>query len=450
MRKFRHDLSYPAVQACKLGRLQCAAKMALLPGDVIEGNYSAKYRFNAFEHHMMTDITLDLYAFLAPWRDAYELGWARGTWENWIRQDQLVLANQRIENLPGFQTYPGGHTRPCYQVGNFGARWDVWWTHARIWDFYFRDPLSATSMTPQADTNSQTNGLTEANDRVYGPRVGRLHDIITDMRPFALADLGNDRTVDSTTEVDLLELGQQAMQWRRVAEQNLENIRGYFRSAHRNVWGTAPSDYNDLGVPRLLNERRYVATVRDVVGIAGDEFGQFVGHSADTISIRIPRTYVQEHSWLWVFFVARLDPRFNNTRNPMDHLTAYEDISGDPDTYGQGERVIPRSWYDGNDQSASQLGVQPRLEHMRRSPAWVHPKYTQHPDNVLVDQGSIPSTWENLWIEPDDDRYDDFFQSTDDGHLSLDGRLSLPALRLIPPSDSDLYQSAQVRAGRSV
>ena len=95
------DLSHFCFQAGKIGRLQTLSVIPTLPGDSISININGNTRLAGLRRSLITDASMDLFAFYVPHRHVYPGRGEENLWLKLIREgvtSQVTLPPTTLNN----------------------------------------------------------------------------------------------------------------------------------------------------------------------------------------------------------------------------------------------------------------------------------------------------------------------------------------------------------------
>ena len=419
------DLSHFCFQAGKIGRLQTLSVIPTLPGDSISISINGNTRLAGLRRSLITDASMDLFAFYVPHRHVYPGRGEENLWLKMIREGVTTnvtlpstTLNERYECL-GQRAMEGVY--PKWRVDPYD----------RIYNRYFKHPT---------DDDRSLFGSGQTNDlRRFGLRC--CHDKLvwtTGLDSAKSKSAGHATfTPESGSSIDLYKFAQQHAEFNNLSQRDFFSTR--YRDIIQSVYG---SDINhDVEeIPVLLGRNRSYLSGFDIDGTSDGNFGQTSSKAFGNTNLNIRRWFVPEHGSIWLMALVRFPTIHSEEQHYLcsqpspDYLTATGDAriaSTQPPQQLKVKEVFCTS------NSNVSLGYQPYGQWWRTHPNVVHGLYEDLNGFPLLSKLPVNVT-DSHYVKSDD--YDLVFQSPNQmGHWVSNIHINAGVLRAFPDARSSLF-----------
>lgn len=414
------DLSHFSMQLGEIGRLQTVTKIPTLPGDSINLEIAGVVKMSPLRRDLILDALVEFYAFWVPYRHIYGEDW-------------LDFIRQGNDESVSFDSVDNDDMAP-YLACNHRGDLPLWITagYNRIYNRYFRPP------TDDSKILSDTYIANDDRTRDFGVRCGfkpRLWSATIDR------ELGtSDETVGvSSNRLNLMDLEQAKKHLRTELER--EWFAQRYRDVMDNTWGTTVNIDADERPDFLYRSGFWLSGV-DVNGTSGDSLGQFAGKSMALGGMRMPSRFFNEHGTLWVMALTRFPTIFNDEKHYLEGKAnpSYRDLAGDPTIMSAQPpmRIDTDDFFGyGGD---SNVGTRPFGDWYREHPSYCHVRFDNLDGFPFYDD---KNKTKNELREIDSSKYENVFQTTQQGHYRLQLRCNAKAKRYVPDSRTSIFVGAK-------
>lgn len=422
MERFNYDLSHFAFQVGRVGRLTTLCYIPVLPSDSLDINIAGYMRFAPLRRDMVIDSRVDLFAFYVPYRHVYG-----DTWIDFMKEG--------VDEAQTLNTITASGLTSCYgHVVELNATMPQWMVtgYNRIWNRYFRHPTDTTNELTDTEQGA------DANERQYGQKVCHLpHNWSTGVDPQTDA---SDRQVSTAGDLlDILDLERIKYRYKTETE------REWFGNRYNELMDRIFSSNINVDAderPELIYRKNFWSSGYDVDGTADANLGAYSGKAYAKLDMTIPRKFIPEHGTIWIMACVRFPTIHDRESHYLyNHPNpTYAEISGDPSVIGN---EPPKEMQIGdyiNGSATQTLGKQPYAQWYRTQPNFQHLQY--------ADVDAFPFYEGNIWDYNrtryvDSEFFDEIFQTTQLDHFRMNCRVSVDAMRIVPPGGASIYAATK-------
>lgn len=414
MERGLYDLSHFTFMQGRIGRLQTLTTIPVCAGDSIELSLQGVLRLSPLRRNLTVDALCDLFVFYQPHRHAYG-----EDWENFILQgtDESITFP-----TVDFSTNTLEHYGTCRLTG-VNPKWIVT-MYNRIWNRYFRVPSDDASIL----TDTDISPAPDLNYARFGKLCARLKKIWTTGVDIT-TDASDREVAAASSTMDILDLARVQARYRS------EQLRDWFGRRYTdileaNFGGSAGTDADER--PTLLMRNTAYLSGYDVDGTDDASLGTFSGKSVTVANIGIPRRFIPEHGAIMVMALVRFPTIHQDETHYLIKKSqpTYIEISGDGALW-ENEPPINHQVQDffTNNSSTQSLATMPYGQWYREHPNIVHDGYRELTGFPFLN--NAPTSLDTARYVQDLD-YSSTFQTEQQGHWQMQGRVDVMAHRSIP------------------
>ena len=419
------DLSHFCFQAGKIGRLQVLSVIPTLPGDSISININGNTRLAGLRRSLITDASMDLFAFYVPHRHVYP---GRGEDNFWLK-----LIREGVTSTVTLPSTTLNHEYQCLGQRSMSGVYPKWRVdpYDRIYNRYFKHPTD----------DDKTLFVSSPSDDLAKFGLECCHDKLvwtTGLDPAKSKSRGHSSyTPETGNSIDLYKLAQQHAEFNNLSQRDFFSTR--YRDIIQSVYG---SDINhDVEeIPTLLARQRSYLSGFDIDGTSAGNFGQTASKAFGNTNLNVRRWFSPEHGSIWLMALVRFptihahEQHYLLSQPSPDYLTATADsriASTQPPQELKVKEVFATST------SNVKLGYQPYGQWWRTQPNVVHAVYDYLNGFPLLSRLPVNVT-ESHYIRSND--YDLVFQSPNMmGHWVSNIHVNASVLRAFPDAQSSLF-----------